>query len=141
MEDPIMTRAPYRLLLAALAVGLFVLAGDAADPKKPSKLETLMKKKLLQSEKVLGGIALQDFDKIEKHAGELVEISKEAEWKVMKTPLYQMYLNEFRQNADDLLAAAKKRNIDGAALAYVNMTLTCVKCHKHVREKRMVRGE
>jgi hypothetical protein len=136
-----MTRALFRLLMAALAVGLFVVAGDAADPKKPTKMELLMKRKLLQAEKVLAGIAVHDFDRIEKHAKELVEICKEAEWKPIKTPLYQVYLDELRQNADDLLAAAKKKNVDAAALAYVNMTLTCVKCHKHVREKRMVRGD
>ncbi len=32
---------------------------------------------------------------------------------------------------------AKEKNIDGAALAYVEMTLVCVKCHEHVREQKV----
>ena len=29
------------------------------------------------------------------------------------------------------------KNLDGAALSYVDMTLMCVKCHQHVRETKM----
>ena len=51
-----------------------------------------------------------------------------------------MYLDgtpaDARRIADDLVKKATEKNLDGAALAYVEMTLTCVKCHKHVREAR-----
>jgi hypothetical protein len=42
----------------------------------------------------------------------------------------------FRRTADTLSKYAKDKNIDGAALTYVELTLSCVKCHKHVRETR-----
>ena len=29
-----------------------------------------------------------------------------------------------------------RENLDACALSYVDMTLTCVKCHKYVRETR-----
>jgi hypothetical protein len=137
-----MNRTLFRLAVFALALCLLPLSGEAREQKKKSPtLEALMKKKLTQAQKVLEGIALQDYDTIGKHAKELVEISKQAEWKVLKTPLYQIYMNEFRLTAEELVANAKKKNVDAAALSYVNMTLTCVKCHKHVREKRMVRAD
>jgi hypothetical protein len=31
---------------------------------------------------------------------------------------------------------AKDKNIDGVALAYVDVTLSCVRCHEYVREHR-----
>jgi hypothetical protein len=74
-----------------------------------------------------------------KHAEGLLIISKQAEWKALKTPLYEVYSNEFRRKAEGLIENAKKKNVDAAALSYVDLTLTCVKCHKHVREKRMAR--
>jgi hypothetical protein len=40
---------------------------------------------------------------------------------------------------DDLIEKAREKNLDGAALSYVEMTLSCVKCHKHVREVRTTR--
>jgi hypothetical protein len=98
-----------------------------------------MLKKLQNSQQVLDGLALGDFDKIGKHAEELIRISKAAEFKVLKTPQYEIYSNDFRRNADTLVNMAKGKNLDGAALAYVELTLTCVKCHKHVREVRMAR--
>jgi hypothetical protein len=134
-----MKRIPFRPAVAALALCVLGFAGDAPEKKKPTRLDVLMQKKLTASQKVLAGIALQDFDAIGKHARELVAISKQAEWKVLKTPLYSIYMDEFRLISEELVLNAKKKNNDAATLSYVNMTLTCVKCHKHVREKRMVR--
>ena len=74
-----------------------------------------------------------------KHAEELLEISKKAEWKVLATPLYVLYSNQFQNNVEEMIKNSRKKNIDAAALSYVEVTLTCVKCHKHVREKRMAR--
>ena len=66
------------LLLTALALflGGSALDGRAQGAKKGKKetVEALMKKKLAQSQKVLEGIALYDFEKIEKGAKELLGI-------------------------------------------------------------------
>jgi len=130
------------VLLCALAVSLVVLKSRAQEePRKPEnasdrELSELMKRKLTNAQKVLEGIALNDFDKISNHAEELILISKQAEWKVMKTPQYEMFSNDFRRGAAELVEKAKQKNLDGAALSYVDLTLTCVKCHKYVRESR-----
>ena len=100
-----------------------------------------MQRKLEAAQKLLEGIALNDSAKIGKQADELLRISKEAEWKVLKTPQYEVYSNEFRRQADTLIQNAKDKNLDGAALTYVELTLTCVRCHKHVREIRQVSFE
>ncbi len=119
-----------------LAVTLSLLAGHAEEPKK---LNEIMRKKLEHTQKVLEGIALNDFDRISTHAGDLIALSKAAEWKAVKSPEYELYSNDFRRNAEAMIVAAKAKNTDAAALAYVDLTLTCVKCHKHVREVRMGR--
>ncbi len=128
------------LVVVALAVGMPGLKGHGEEPKKePKKLSALMKRKLEHSQKVLEGIAVNDFALIAKHADELIDISKQAEWKAIKTPQYELYSNEFRRTADDLIKNAKDKNLDGAALTYVELTLNCVKCHKYVREVRQTR--
>jgi hypothetical protein len=38
-----------------------------------------------------------------------------------------------------MVKMAKDKNLDGAALAYVQLTMSCVNCHKYVREIRMTR--
>jgi len=126
---------PFLLTAAALLAIVPVMAGHAQD----NTLKALMAKKLQNSQQVLDGLALGDFDRIGKHAEELIRISKAAEFKVLKTPQYEVFSNDFRRNADTLVQMAKGKNLDGAALAYVELTLTCVKCHKYVREVRMAR--
>ena len=133
------------VLLGVLAVSFLVLKSRAQEePRKPGntsdkELSELMKRKLTNAQKVLEGIAVNDFDKISTHAEELIMISKQAEWKVMKTPQYDMFSNDFRRSATELVEKAKQKNLDGAALSYVDLTLTCVKCHKYVRDTRMTR--
>jgi hypothetical protein len=137
-----MKRVMLVLVMFVFALGMPALSGHGQEPKKePKKAEDvseLMKRKLENSQKVLEGIATNDFGKIAKHANELITISKQAEWKVLKTTEYELYSNDFRRNAEDLVQKAKEKNLDGAALAYVDLTLNCVKCHKHVRETRRV---
>jgi hypothetical protein len=127
------------VVVAILCVVLPALTGNAEPPKTDKdKMSALMRKKLEHSQKVLEGITTQDYKMISSNAEELVEISKEAEWKsAVKTPRYEIHSNDFRREAEDLIKAAKEKNVDAAAVAYVEMTLTCVKCHKHVREERM----
>jgi len=120
----------------ALLLGVPVLSGHGTEPKKA---EPLMQRKLKHAQTVLEGLAINDFDKIGDSAQELLVISKLAEWKVVKTPRYANYSNEFQEIAEKLIKAAKEKNLDGATLAYLEMTSSCVKCHKHFREVRMVR--
>jgi len=127
----------WRSLTARAATASLVFAIPASlakDPKKDD--ENLMRRKLTQSQKVLEGIALNDFEKMSSGAEELISISKLAEWKVLKDPKYEVFSNEFRRRAEQVIVAAKEKNVDAATLAYVEMTMTCVRCHKHVREVR-----
>jgi hypothetical protein len=131
------------MVVLLLTVGFPALGGYGDDKKSgeepPKKVRDLMRKKLVNSQKVLEGIAVNDFKLIAKHADELIDLSKEAEWRVLKTPQYEIHSNEFRRSAETLIKNAKDKNLDAAALSYVEMTLTCVRCHKYVREERMTR--
>ena len=130
-----------RIFASGALVGMAVLCalpGHGDEPKKEpnKKVAQLMHRKLEGAQKVLEGISVSDFDKISKNADELIQVSKEAEWKVLKTEKYELYSNEFRRHADTLIKNAKEKNLDAAALTYVELTLTCVRCHKYVREAR-----
>jgi cytochrome c556 len=97
-------------------------------------LHRLMIDKLKNSQRLLEGIALADFGKITQSAEELIQLSKTSEWMVHKTPRYELHSNEFRRACEVLVQKAKAKNIDGVALAYVDLTMSCVRCHQYVRE-------
>lgn len=139
-------RRRLRIALSVVVLAFLVppLSGDSGVPKKAQsedskKVSELMRKKLEHAQKVLEGIALNNFDLILNHADALMQLTKEIEWQAIKTPRYEVQSNEFRRAVENLQEKATQKNLDGAALGYVELTLSCVKCHKYVREVRMTR--
>lgn len=128
-----------RSLVAITAAILFVACAGwltrAAEkqPRQPNQVRDFMRAKLVHSERVLEGLTLQDFDLVAKHAQELSLLSQAAQWQVLQTPEYLHRSQEFRRIADRLTAAARDKNLDGATLAYVELTMECVQCHRYVR--------
>jgi len=129
----------------SLAAALFLLAGliavpgrdpsHAGQPEKHTRSE-FMRQKLEFSKNVLEGLSLEDYAMIEKNAKALNKLSQAAEWEVPIIPNATDYVGmttEFQRYADDLTKNAKQHNIDGATLAYLKLTLSCVQCHKFVR--------
>jgi len=122
------------LVFLVLAGSTFGLTQEKKpDPKKP----TVMQRKLSHAQKVLQGLALADFEKIRTGSEELSLCVQEASWKAVNSPKYEVYSNDMIRTLDAMKKAAKEKNVDAAALAYVDLTLTCVKCHKYVREEKI----
>lgn len=128
-----------RLALAALACLLFLGAsgnpdvrgdddGAEAEAEKP-----LMERKLEHSQAVLSALAREDFDALGANADALLALSEE-EWISRDTPEYQAQLKDFWVVMEGIKTAADEENLDGATLGYMQMTLTCVRCHKYLRE-------
>jgi hypothetical protein len=140
-----MWKITYLMAALLLTVGFPSFSGYGEEQKTadepPKKVRDLMRKKLENSQKVLEGIAVNDFKMIAKHADDLIDLSKQVEWRVLKTPQYEIHSNQFRRSAEALIKDAKDKNMDAAALTYMELTLTCVRCHKYVREERMTRFE
>jgi hypothetical protein len=130
-----------KLLAIAVAMLLLTLGGQAPAPTHAQGKQTskLMAAKLKHSQILLEGIAIGDFKKITRSAEELIELTKTEEWLMHKAPRYEIHSNEFRRAAETLIYKAKDKNIDGTTLAFFDMTMTCVRCHQHVRETRDAR--
>lgn len=127
-----------------LAIGVlgfvgFGLATEGADTKenKEKKAPTVMQRKLIHGQRVLEGLALNDFAKIKAGADGMKECAQEASWRVLQTPKYELYSNDFVRHLEEMQTAAKNKNLEAASLAYVETTLTCIKCHQHVRDERV----
>lgn len=116
--------------ICVIAAGCFFTTKMLAQPQ----LKNVMKVKLIHTQTVLEGLALEDFNKIEASAKTLSNLSRSTAWKVAKTPEYVKFSNDFRSLADSLAANAKARKIEAATLDYMQLTMLCVKCHSHVRK-------
>ncbi len=124
-----------KLIYPALFLGLLgFLSPDRTGATQQSALKEVMMQKLRASQLLLEGMAQGDFNKVGTQADTLIRLSKTAEWSVRKTPRYELHTNEFRRAAETIAEKARAKNIDGVALGYVDMTLSCVRCHQYVRE-------
>ena len=129
-----------RSVLVVVAAGILVISAITLRASQPNKVSKFMRAKLGHSQKILEGLVTEDYDSISENAQDLSLLSLAASWQVLQTEDYQQHSREFRRAADALKDAAKKKNLDGAALAYVDVTLKCVNCHKYVRGIRIADG-
>ncbi len=96
-----------------------------------------MKKKLEFAEHILAGMATADFEKISKSATSMKNLNQIEEWARRKNAdEYRTQLHIFRFANSELVRQAEKKNIDGVALAYSQLTLSCVNCHKLLRDSK-----
>jgi len=119
-----------------LLSGMLIAAAGYARSQQPDNVEAFMRAKLKHSQDVLEGLTTEDFEMISKGAGQMEVLSQEAAWQVLQTPEYRQQSLEFRRATKELKEAAEKENLDAAALAYVDVTMKCVKCHQYVRNVR-----
>lgn len=129
-----------RWLAAGTGLALVVLVAaiasvPAADgPAVTDKVAAFMRAKLGHSQNVLEGLTVEDFDLIDKGAQDLALASQASSWQVLQTEDYARHSDDFRRSCNALRAAAKARNLDGAALAWMEVTMKCIQCHKYVRD-------
>ncbi len=127
------------LFVAVATTGLLWPQSPRAAEERADDVSTFMRAKLEHSKNVLEGLATEDFDLIAKDSQQLTLLSLDSDWQVLQTPEYARLSLAFRKTSQTLTDSAKKKNLDGATLAYVQMTLKCVECHKYVRSVEMTR--
>jgi hypothetical protein len=118
------------------ACGAMIAAPEDAATPPANQAKSFMHLKLEQAQKAMEAIALEDFEGISKSAQRIALLTEDENWQVMQTVDYRRHSDDFRRAARLMSECADKKNLDGAVLAYVQMTMQCVHCHKHVRAKR-----
>lgn len=138
-----------RLLVLACA-GVFALTtahGLGQNPQKDQKDKPdalplpneaqVMQVKLQRFQALLEAITKEDYKAMERNASSLAKIVEmTAFMRAYKTEEYEVLARSFRQAALTLAIHAENKNLDGATLAYLDMTMGCVKCHNHFRGKK-----
>jgi hypothetical protein len=118
----------------ALALSLLVLS--AVQTAKQDPVVTLMKAKAGYAHRLLDAVVLGDVGTAREQAFRLKAVAQTADWNVIKTPEYVRESDAFLRATEELLEAAQSSNRDAVALAYVEVTLSCVRCHRYVKAQR-----
>jgi len=152
-------KSSYILVVAVVCISAFALSSYAEKdkPKKNahkdeavSKInksdESLSEKekdfwmqaKLKKSQKILASLTEGDFKSVEKNARAMRNFGILESW-LRNSPEtsqseYKAQLNKFEFANKELIRMAEDKNADGAASAFAAITITCVKCHKLIRD-------
>ena len=92
-----------------------------------------MEAKLLYSKALFEGIVTEDYKQVEDNAKKLHALSQSADWRIRQTTEYQRFTREFARQAKSIEKAAKSKNVDAATLGYLQMTMSCVNCHRQMK--------
>jgi hypothetical protein len=139
-----MNRTSKRLIaMMTVAIALLPAAAGrvapAEEPKAPPSQEKersasfWMERKLHLSKDLLAGITAADFDQVAASAQAMRGLNKVEAFVRSRTPGYRTQLQIFDESLAEIVKQADKDNVEGAALAFTQLTISCVNCHKQIR--------
>lgn len=132
---------PVALIAVAGVVFQSVRAEEEAKAKAPKQeLSDFMHQKLDASNKILEGLVTEDTDLVREGAEVLTQMSTAEKWQISHNVMYLQFSKEFQRNAEKLVDAAKEKNLDRAALRWMDTTMSCIECHRFVRNELVVQG-
>lgn len=123
--------------LWTLVAGLAAWSSEKEGKKGAGEHSNIwMREKLESSKDILAGLATSDFKKINKQAKWMEGLSQLEEVAQANREGYSAQLQIFHFANRELIRLSEAEDIDGTALAYVQLTLSCVNCHKYLRGQK-----
>ena len=135
-----MKKSVIALACLIAVVGLLAVRAQETPPTKKvtpeQDVSAVMEEKLRYSHKLLDSLAREDYPELEIAAQELRRIARE-QWAANPSDEYKTQLQVFWTTLEGIESGAQRKEIDEATLAYMQMTLSCVKCHKLIRREQL----
>jgi hypothetical protein len=129
-------RVKRAVVLVAAAVVAMASSGSAMQTAATGRL---MREKLTHAQRVLEALTTSNYALLERESSALSEATKELGWMVLRTPEYARQSEAFLRSTEELVAAAKHRDLDLAAIQYVSMTMSCYQCHRYMKNMRIAK--
>lgn len=130
----------YKALAAVCLAGMLcllnhpVIGQEKQTSDAPATAPSVwMKRKLEYSRNILAGLANEDFDMVADNARAMQFMSKFEGFLRGKMPGYRTQLQIFQNANEEIIEQAQKDNVEGATLAFSQLTVSCVNCHKQLR--------
>ncbi len=100
--------------------------------KKP--VSFWMEKKLEYTQDILRGLATGDLELVEEKSEQMRVVSRIEGWVRNRKPGYRAQFQAFQFANAEIQRNAEADNLDGAAIAFQQLTISCVSCHKILRD-------
>ena len=118
----------------ALALSLLVVSVLQTAAQTP--VQSLMKAKAGYAHRLLDAVVLGELETVGDQAFRLKAIAETADWSVIDTPEYVRESDAFIRATERLQQSVASGNHQAVADAYVEVTLSCVRCHRYMSSRR-----
>lgn len=98
----------------------------------------LMRAKLAHGHGILEGLARQNYDQIIANAQSLHDLASKEAWGVHRTMEYNLYSDQFRWHTRELKRHAEEKKLHAATMDYMQMVMTCVRCHDYMDQDNLI---
>ena len=122
------------VVVATCAIMALIIA--ATDSPQRTAMRGFMRQKLVHSQGILEGLALEQFDLIAKNAVRLRDMSQSNTWLTIKVVDYMTQTTNYQKSIDALYLAATTKDLEAATEAYTKVARDCVACHRIVRSEQ-----
>lgn len=121
----------------AFALPLLLLAAAEPTLAQTTQLSRVMRVKLDHSQKILEAVVTSNWQQLDRESRELARIAQNPAWSVLQAPEYVRYSQAFLRATDDLIEAAKLRDLESASLGFISLSTSCVSCHRYLTRARI----
>ncbi len=111
---------------------------EPAEDEQEKDLHHFMIAKLKASIDILEGLTTENYPLIKHGATKLNQMSTAEKWRYSNDTIYRQFSSEFQRTTQDLIEAANEKNLDKSALKWMDVTVKCIECHRHVRAMLIV---
>jgi hypothetical protein len=139
-SDP--AHAPVRrtVVWRALAAAVIALVAVSEVASQTVQTQRVMREKLERAQRLLGAVVTSNWTALDRDVRGLEALTNDPAWGVLRTPQYARGADAFLRELQDLRDAAGRRDPEATPLAYVAVTLSCIRCHQDMARARLAAG-
>jgi hypothetical protein len=106
----------------------------ADEPTEDDGPSVWMRLKLQGSQDLLAALVRADFEAIRQSANRMNSFGRFERFVRGRNEEYDTQLRFFRNANQQIIRQANRENVEGAALGFMQLTASCVNCHKVIRD-------
>lgn len=121
----------------AAAVLLVVVTAGPSSSAQPARMKQVMRTKLDHSQRILEAVVTSNWQLLDRESRDMALVVRDPAWSSLAVPEYVRHTEAFLRATDDLIEAARLRDLEGASLGFMSLTTSCVSCHRYLARARI----
>lgn len=123
----------FCLLFPSLTLAQENASAPDKEEVEEKPLSFWMQMKIEASTDILRSLATEDFAKVKEAATRMRMLNKVEGFVRRRHPEYREQVKRFEAVTDGLIRQADKKNVEGIALEFTQLSLSCIECHRVLR--------